>query len=70
VPYVYVDWCKFTAVDFSRTCFKGHINRDEWYSGPRTRIRGKSNPFVCADELIPSRSISWGGSGCVGGRGE
>ena len=55
VPYALVDWCKFRAQKFSRSCFEGAIGRNEWSSGPS--FHANLNPFVTMDDILPSRFV-------------
>ena len=57
VPFAFVDWTYFTAKEFHRTTFKGHLTQAEWESGPRTRTSTHVNPFVRCDHFIPSRFV-------------
>ena len=52
-PYAHVSWIQFTAIQFHRTTFKGHITGDAFYNGPREQ--SPFNPFVLLDDVIPSR---------------
>ena len=54
-PYAYVDWIRFTAVSFRRTCFMGFISHNEWITGPLTR--DKVCPYVRVSEMEPSRFL-------------
>ena len=49
-----VSWIQFTAVQFHRTTFIGHISGEEFYNGPRCDPNVIS-PYVFLDDLIPSR---------------
>ena len=56
IPFAYVDWCCFTATNFHRCQFQGHITPTEWATGPNTKLLQKrTNPFVCLDDFLPSR---------------
>ena len=58
IPFAYVDWCEFTATNFYRCDFQGHISKTEWARGPNTDLlpkKLKCNPFISLDDFLPSR---------------
>jgi len=58
VPYSHVNWCHFTATNFHRCHFQGHMSEEEWTRGPNTSLLpkvNKCNPYISLDEYIPSR---------------
>ena len=58
IPFAYVDWCEFTATNFYRCDFQGHISPTEWTQGPNTsKLRKKCNPFISLDDFLPSRFV-------------
>ena len=52
-PYSYVNWIKFKATSFYRTCFMGHIVGEDFFEGPT--FNANVNSYVSIDEYIPSR---------------
>jgi len=56
VPYVMMDWVRFTATAFHRTTFEGHVSDREWNRVPTHDTSG-CNPFVAVDEILPSRFV-------------
>ena len=55
VPMANVDWCKFSATDYFRTCFMGTLSNREWQEGPR--YHSTISPFVTLDDVLPSRYV-------------